>query len=44
MKKENKTIKVNLKDENEWIEKVKVAPTTRINLEDLDISEEKQKE
>jgi hypothetical protein len=35
MSKENKTIKVNVKDENEWIEKLKVQPTVRIDLDSL---------
>ncbi|MDR2369216.1 MAG: hypothetical protein LBD63_01130 [Mycoplasmataceae bacterium] len=31
----HKTIKVNIKDENEWIEKLKVQPTVRIDLDHL---------
>jgi hypothetical protein len=43
MKKENQTIKINIKDKNEWIEKVKVQPTVRIDLNDID-TDEKEKE
>jgi hypothetical protein len=42
MANENKTIKISPKDENEWIEKLKVQPTVRINLDDLDNDKNKK--
>ncbi|MDR0675177.1 MAG: hypothetical protein LBF36_02850 [Mycoplasmataceae bacterium] len=41
--KNNNTIKINIKDENEWIEKLKVQPTVRINLENLSNSSSKER-
>jgi hypothetical protein len=35
MSNKNKTIRVITKEENEWIEKLKVEPTIRIDLDSL---------